>query len=211
MSKKILLITLLISLSYYTIAQDISLDELMGDLESEAKPAELLPDRMLFSQRILWGENGLYRKVGFAPKDLTAESRDKELRARKIMFNVHQTTGLLAAGGMIAQAIIGPKLYKGDFGIRNLHEGVALGTNIAYGTTALLALTSPPPMVNRKKFDNIKLHKILSIVHFSGMVTTNILAHKADNGQVDKRWHRAAAITTFGAYAAAIASIKLEF
>jgi hypothetical protein len=74
-----------------------------------------------------------------------------------------------------------------------------------------MAFTSPPPLVNRKKFDNIKLHKILSGVHLSGMVATNILSEKASENLKYKPWHRAAAFTTFGAYTAAIVSIKLEF
>ncbi|MGR3810155.1 hypothetical protein [Jiulongibacter sp. NS-SX5] len=207
--KLTLLITLLLAFS--SQAQDIGIDDLLEDFETEETETSLLPDKMLFSQRMLWGEKGIYRKVGIAPKTLTAETRERELKVRRNMFKVHQATGLLAAGGMIAQAIIGPKLYNGDFGIRQLHKNVALGTNIAYGTTAVMALTSPPPMVNRKKFDNIKLHKILSVVHLSGMVGTNILARQASKGNVNKNWHRAAAITTFGAYAAAIASIKMEF
>ena len=202
---------LFVGFSLISRAQEISLDDLMADLEEEQVEPAYLPEKMLFTQRMLWGEKGLYRGIGFAPKVLTAETREKELKARRIMFKVHQATGLLAAGGMIAQAILGPKLYNGNFAIRNAHEKVALGTNIAYGTTALMAFTSPPPMVNRKKFDNIKLHKLLSIVHLSGMITTNVLAHKVSDGQVDKKWHRAAAITTFGTYAAAIASIKFEF
>jgi hypothetical protein len=202
---------LFFAFSSIVIAQDISIDDLMADLKEEEVEPTYLPEKMLFTQRMLWGEKGLYRGIGFAPKVLTAETREKELKARRIMFKVHQATGLIAAGGMIAQAILGPKLYNGNFAIRNAHEKVALGTNIAYGTTALMAFTSPPPMVNRKKFDNIKLHKLLSIVHLSGMITTNVLAQKVSNGQVDKKWHRAAAVTTFGAYAAAIASIKFEF
>ncbi|TBX23323.1 hypothetical protein [Jiulongibacter sediminis] len=211
MKRIYLLVGLMFTLYLPAAAQDLSADDLLGEIDEEMEEAPLLPERMLFTQRMLWGERGLYRGIGFAPKELTAESREKELKARRTMFKIHQATGFLAAGGMVAQAIIGPKLYNGNFQIRDLHEKVALGTNIAYGTTAVMALTSPPPMVNRKKFDNIKLHKILAVVHLSGMVATNVLAHQASEGNVNKNWHRAAAITTFGAYAAAIASIKFEF
>ena len=60
-------------------------------------------------------------------------------------------------------------------------------------------------------FDNIKLHKILSVVHLSGMITTNVLSEQAGKNVDMKKWHRAAGMTTFAAYAAAIASIKFEF
>ncbi len=191
--------------------QEISMDDLMTDIQAEETNQSLLPEKMLFTQRWLWGEKGLYRGIGIAPKQLTAETRERELKVRRTFFRIHQAAGFIAAGGMLAQGIIGPKLYRGEFQIRDLHESVALGTNIAYGTTALMAFTAPPPMVNRKKFDNIKLHKMLSVVHLSGMIATNVLAEQASDGNINKKWHRAAALTTFGAYTAAIVSIKLEF
>lgn len=211
MRNRILFFILLFGIGLNSKAQEISLDELMSDLETEEVKPAFLPKKMLFTQRMLWGEKGLYRRVGLAPKDLTAESRERELKARKTMFRIHQATGLLAAGGMITQAILGPKLYNGNFSVRSAHEKVALGTNIAYGTTALLALTAPPPMVNRRKFDNIKLHKMLSITHMTGMITTNVLARLIEDNPNLKKYHRASAITTFAAYSAAIASIKFEF
>lgn len=192
-------------------AQDLDLDDLLSEIENEEVQQELLPDRMLFTQRAFWGENGLYRKVGIAPKVLTPENREQELKVRRTMFRIHQITGLLTAGGMLAQGILGTKLYNGNFDIRQAHERVATGINIAYATTALMAFTAPPPLVNRKKFDNIKLHKILSGVHLSGMVATNVLAHQVSNNLKLKPWHRASALTTFGAYSAAIVSIKLNF
>lgn len=213
MKKITLFLVLTFGTFYASTAQEISLDDLMGEIESEEAEPAYLPEKMLFTQRVFWGENGLYRKVGFAPKELTAESRQRELKARRTMFKIHQATGFLAAAGMIGQAILGPKLYKDgtNFDVRKAHKGVALGTNIAYGTTALMALMSPPPMVNRKKFDNIKLHKLMAITHFTGMIATNVLAHKASAGKVDKKWHRAAAIGTFAVYTASIVTIKLEF
>ncbi len=186
------------------------MDDLMSDLETKEEQP-LLPEKMLFTQRWLWGEKGLYRGIGLAPKVISPETREKELRVRRTFFRIHQATGLLAAGGMLAQGIIGPRLYKGNLQVRELHESVAVGTNILYGATALMAFTAPPPMVNRRKFDNIKLHKALSVVHLSGMIATNVLAGQAGEGKVSKKWHRAAALTTFGAYTAAIVSIKLEF
>jgi hypothetical protein len=211
MKNTIIFFILIVGISLAAYTQEISLDDLMSDIEENTVELAYLPEKMLFTQRMLWGKKGLYRGIGFAPKTLTAESREKELKARRTMFRIHQATGLLAAGGMITQAILGPKLYNGNFAILNAHEKVALGTNIAYGTTALMAFAAPPPMVNRKQFDNIKLHKSLSIFHLSGMITTNVLAHQVGEGKVDKKWHRIAAVTTFGAYAAAIASIKFEF
>lgn len=91
---------------HFAKGQDIDVDELLGDIE-EVEETQLLPEKMLFTQRAFWGQNGLYRKIGIAPKVLTAESRENELKARRVMFRVHQITGLLTAGWMLAQGILG--------------------------------------------------------------------------------------------------------
>ncbi|MCP9770392.1 hypothetical protein EGI22_20995 [Lacihabitans sp. LS3-19] len=195
-------------------AQITAADSLLMDLNTEETTASqsLLPDRMLFTQRMLWGENGLYRKVGIAPKVLTAETRAHELKIRRTMFRIHQGVGLATAAAMLAQGFVGNNLYKnGGRNTKDIHESIALGINIGYITTGLMSFTAPPPMINRKKFDNIKLHKILSVVHLSGMIATNVLADQAGDSIQMKKWHRAAGMTTFAAYAAAIATIKFEF
>lgn len=204
---------------YMASAQENAADSLLNDLMEETAPAtsDLLPERMLITQRMLWGQQGLYRKVGIAPRTLTPENRERELKVRRNMFRIHQTVGLVTAAGMLAQGIVGSRLYKpGNYTdqLKRTHEGIATGINIGYLTTALMSFTAPPPLVNRKKFDNIKLHKILSYVHLSGMIATNVLSKKidgSDNPANIKKWHRAAAFTTFGAYTAAIATIKFEF
>ncbi len=208
------LFSLLMLVNFLTKAQISAADSLLMDLTSTEKfnSESLLPERMLITQRMLWGKNGLYRKVGIAPRVLTSESRDKELKIRRTMFRIHQGIGLATAGAMIAQGFIGSRLYKEGGKIKELHENMATGLNIGYATTALMSFTAPPPFINRKKFDNIKLHKILSYVHLSGMITTNVLARRIENNySVNKPLHRAVAFGTFGAYALAIASIKMEF
>jgi hypothetical protein len=210
---------LLVVLCFTTIicqAQDP--DDLLAGLKdemAEESPIPLLPERMLFTQRALWGENGAFRKIGIAPKVITVETRARELKARRVYFRLHQGIGLATAAGMLLQGYLGTKIYNPETyttKLNNWHKGNAQFVNIAYASTALLSFTAPPPVINRKKFDNIKLHKYLSIVHLSGMVTTNVLAERIKNDYaVNKRLHRAAAFTTLGAYAAAIATIKIEF
>ena len=210
---------LLVVLCFTTIicqAQDP--DDLLAGLKDEMgeeSPIPLLPERMLFTQRALWGENGAFRKIGIAPKVITVETRARELKARRVYFRLHQGIGLATAAGMLLQGYLGTKIYNPETyttKLNNWHKGNAQFVNIAYASTALLSFTAPPPVINRKKFDNIKLHKYLSIVHLSGMVTTNVLAERIKNDYaVNKRLHRAAAFTTLGAYAAAIATIKIEF
>lgn len=193
-------------------------DDLLADLTEEMATESdipLLPEKMLFTQRALWGENGAFRKVGIAPKIITTETRAKELKARRVYFRLHQGIGLATAAGMLLQGYLGTKIYNPETyttKLDNWHSGNATFVNIAYASTALLSFTAPPPAIKRKKFDNIKLHSYLSVVHLSGMVTTNVLAERINRDfTVNKRLHRAAAFTTFGAYAAAIATIKLEF
>lgn len=193
-------------------------DDLLADLTEEmASEPEipLLPEKMLFTQRALWGENGAFRKIGIAPKIITAETRAKELKARRVYFRLHQGIGLATAAGMLLQGYLGTKIYNPEtytMRLDNWHTNNAKFVNIAYASTALLSFTAPPPAIKRQKFDNIKLHSYLSVVHLSGMVTTNVLAERISRDfVVNKRLHRAAAFGTFGAYAAAIATIKVEF
>jgi hypothetical protein len=211
--------TVLLVASLASRAQNTTADSLLLALTSDESSAKesLLPNRMLITQRILWGEHGLYRKVGIAPKVLTSETREHELKIRRTMFRIHQAVGLATAAGMLAQGIVGSRLYKpGNYTdkLKNTHEGIGTGINIGYITTALMSFAAPPPMVNRKKFDNIKLHKILSYVHLSGMIATNVLGQQingSSNPAKMKKWHRTAAFATFGTYTAAIVTIKFEF
>ncbi|GGD73896.1 hypothetical protein GCM10011514_42490 [Emticicia aquatilis] len=188
-------------------------DSLLNDLEAGPEKTALLPKRMLLTQRIFWGEHGLYRRTGIAPQ-LTLENREKELRIRRNMFKIHQTLGFITAAGMITQGILGSRLYKPDTysdKLKNIHGAVATGVNIGYATTALMAFTAPPPMLNRKGISNIKVHKYLSYVHLSAMIATNVLGPRISDNYKLKPYHRAAAYTAVGGYLAAIAMIKFEF
>jgi len=212
--KRFSFLLFLIVLSISSFAQTVTGDSLLSDLETATEQPKLLPDKMLLSQRIFWGEKGLYRKIGIAP-ELTAENRAKELKVRRTMFKIHQAVGLLTAAGMLAQGFLGAKLYSagGDnyTRIKKAHEATAMGINIAYATTALMAFTAPPALVNRKGVSNIKIHKYLSYVHLTGMITTNVLARQISENFKLKPYHRAAAYTTFGAYFASIIILKFEF
>lgn len=188
-----------------------SADELLGSLTDSIGAVPLLPDHMLSSQRLLWGKKGLMRVTNASP--LTLEGRSKELKVRRTMLKLHQIGGFVTLAGFVAQGIIGSQLYnaKGEdyTRLRSLHEGVATAINISYATTALLSLTSPPPAVGQRRgLSTIKLHKYLAIVHMAGMIATNVLARKISDDASLKPYHRAAAYTTFGAFATAIIVLK---
>jgi len=167
------------------------------------KKIELLPEKMIFTQSLLWGKKGLLRKTGIS--ELNLENRQKELRLRKSMLTAHQAIGYLTLASMIAQGIIGGKLYNGDESLRSTHNTMGKVVNIGYFTGAGLSLFSPPPLINKKKskgFDSIKAHKILATIHFSAMVATNHYKHR------DKKIHKASAYTAFASYATAVIVLK---
>jgi hypothetical protein len=205
--KKILALFLCIAITTVSFAQDDLLNDLMKEQDSTT---ELLPKKMLLTQRVLWGQKGLLRPIS----PLTAANREKELKLRRGMLVAHQVLGFVTLGGMVGQGITGTQLYKGSGRVGDIHEGLALAVNATYSATAVMSLFTPPPLINRdKKLSAIRLHKWLAVVHMGGMIGTNILAQSLEDARGDqytrlKKWHRAAAFTTFASYAAAVITIK---
>ena len=194
------LISALFLASLMSFSQDGS--DLFSMLEEPAEAPSLLPDRMLVTQRLLWGEKGILRASGIAP--LTLEQRQKELKLRRTMLTAHQVLGYTTLAAMIAQGIIGGKLYTGQNDLYELHKDMATVVNVGYFTTAGLSLFTPPPLINKKVkgFTSIKAHKTLATIHFSAMVVTNIYKDK------NKEVHKGAAYTAFGSYALAVLVFK---
>jgi hypothetical protein len=206
--KKILALFLCIAITTVSFAQDDLLNDLMKDQDSTT---ELLPKKMLLTQRVLWGQKGLLRPIS----PLTATNREKELKLRRGMLVAHQVLGFVTLGGMVGQGITGTQLYKGSSRVGDIHEGLAVAVNTTYSATAIMSLFTPPPLINRdKKLSAIRLHKWLAVVHMGGMIGTNILANAMEESRnIDdynrlKKFHRAAAFTTFASYAAAVITIK---
>jgi len=211
MKKSLLILIVLIALSAFKANSQIDTTktfDLLSDLEATiTDTVKLLPDNFLFTQRIFWGERGLMRN--FKSFELTPEERQKELKIRRGMLVAHQVGGFTTMGLMIAQGFVGSSLYKGNYDKKDLHEGLAAAINIGYFTTASLSLLAPPKMLDeRKGYSSIKLHKALAIIHLSGMIATNVLAAQLESNPDLKPYHRAAAFTTFGAFAASMIVIK---
>ncbi len=171
-------------------------------IEDSATEQALLPDRIIFTQRIFWGENGLFRKTKLVP--LTLENREKELKLRRTMLTTHQVIGYLTLAGMLAQGIIGGKLYNGDGSLYQTHKTMGKLVTVSYFTGAGLSLFAPPPLTNKKEkgMSSIKAHKWLATIHFSAMVATNLLSDQ------DRKLHKAAAYTAFASYATAVLVFK---
>ncbi|MBK8805864.1 MAG: hypothetical protein IPO21_04100 [Bacteroidales bacterium] len=168
----------------------------------------LLPNKFLFTQKLLWGKKGLMRN--FDSFKLSTEARDKELNIRSKFLVAHQ---ILAGGslvGMVGLGITGQLLYKGNNTVKTIHEADAAYTNITYFSALALALFTPPPMKDRPKgMSKLKVHKILSLVHLASMITTDVLAGMVEDNPSIKPFHRASAITAFGSLLIATAVIKL--
>ncbi|MDA0757734.1 MAG: hypothetical protein O3C01_03605 [Bacteroidetes bacterium] len=177
-------------------------EDLFTLISKEDKQIELLPERIVFTQSLLWGKNGLLRKTGISP--LNIENREKELKIRKTMLTVHQVIGYVTLASMVAQGIIGGKLYNGQDDLYKTHKTMGSIVNIGYFTGAGLSLFAPPPLINKKVrgLNSIKAHKMLATLHFTAMVATNYYKDK------NKDSHKAAAYTAFASYATAVLVIK---
>ena len=198
--KKIIFFTFFI----FQLAAAQDRDSLFESLfEEEMRMDEqLLPQKMIFTQSLLWGKSGLFRKTGISK--LSVKQREKELKVRNVMLKSHQILGYLTLGGMVAQGIMGGKLYNGEYELYETHKKLGRWVTASYFTGAGLSLFAPPPLVrNRVKgLNSIKAHKLLAYVHFSGMIATNAWSKE------DKDWHKYAAYTTFVSYATAVLVFK---
>lgn len=195
-----LLLIIAIGLNIFSHGQEG--EDLFMLIDEKVETPPLLPERMVFTQKLLWGEKGVFRATGLS--QLNMEQRQKELKVRRVMLVSHQLIGYATLAAMVAQGIIGGKLYNGDGSLYELHKTMGDVVNIGYFTTAGLSLFAPPPLINKKVrgFSSIKAHKILATVHFSAMVATNIYKDK------NKEIHKAAAYTAFGSYAMAVLVFK---
>ena len=208
LKRNILLSLFALIFSVNCFAQDFT--EEFENLINIEKPS-LLPEKMIFSQRILWGEKGLLRKTGIVK--LSLENREKELVVRERMLKAHQIIGYITFAGMIYQGILGGKLYNGDYSVYDTHKKLGNIVTASYFTGAALSLFSPPPLVNRKKegLNNIRLHKILANVHVPAMVITNIYADKQYEKKSYKEIHKVSAYTAVASYTLAMVTIIFDF
>lgn len=205
-------IILTLGLVIFSVAGYAQTDSLLNSLETTtSSKQELLPKKMLFTQRWAWGEHGFLR----GNKPVTSEVRLGDMKTRRKMLIAHQMLGIATLGGLIGEAIVGPKLFNDptNRSLRQTHSTLAALTDVTYSLTAVMALFSPPPMVNRDKgLSAIRLHKWLAVIHMTGMLATNILASQIEgnhNPQL-RVYHRTAAYVTFASFAAAMVVIKLK-
>ena len=183
----------------YSQEKDLLFDSLRSESNTEIN---LLPDRIFFTQKVLWGEKGLFRLTGIY--NLSPEGRQKEIKIRRFMLKSHQVIGYATFAGMIAQGIIGGKLYNGEYDLYKTHKNLGNAVTASYFTGAALSLFAPPPLVNKKVkgLNSIKAHKILASLHFPAMVATKVLSDK------DTDAHKIAAYSAVVSYASAMIVFK---
>ena len=161
--------------------------------------ADSLPSNMPLSKKILWGENGIVRKLNLAP-----ESRVKELELRSKMLQLHQKLGLLNLGLMSLQMYLGSDMYDNnnrDHG--SAHRYLGYSSFSIYMTTAGLQLFSPPAFRYSKGYSSMKIHRYLSYIHFAGMILTPISGYytaQYPNDPKPEEMHRNITAITFSTY-----------
>ena len=160
-----------------------------------------LPENMPLQTKLLWSENGLLRKTKLFNVD-----RPRELILRKNMLQLHQKLALGTLGLLFAQGYLGSKLENAGSNYSKMSDNHALLGNIAIGSyfaSAMLSYTAPPAVRYNKKIDSIRIHRWLSIIHFSSMVALPYLGKRvSDPGKYNTAYndalklHRNTAILT---------------
>ena len=139
----------------------------------------LLSDSLSFRTKLLWGDNGLFRKINIAP-----DNKRDEMKLRRNMLQWHQRLGLITLGAITYQFISGKKQYNNNFENFNSdrqkrHKVLGYTTYGLYLSTASMSLLAPPARKHTKGLSSTKIHKYLAIVHFSAMIAQPWLGYKA--------------------------------
>lgn len=183
----------------------------LSDTTIQTFKPKLLPDKMSFLERGLWGENGLMRGIGLA-SPLTPEVRKHELEVRRTMLTAHQIGGFTTLGLMLATCYYGQRIIDdGVDGRRNFQStknSLVAATITSYSITALLSILSPPPLIRRDETSTTSIHKFLAWFHVAGMIVTPILGSLINTNRtfnIDKaHFHQVAGYITTAIFATAM-------
>ena len=158
-----------------------------------------MPENMPVHTKIFWGENGFFRKLNIAPK-----SRSSELKLRVKMLQLHQKIALVTLGVFSYQSYLGNQMIKGDYSNYSRHSVLSKYVWSMYMSSAALSYFAPPAMKYNKKYDSMKVHRMLSWVHFSGMALIPYLGYKIhqtdglDGYNAAVKTHQVVALSTLG-------------
>ena len=135
--------------------------------------SQRLPENMPLHTKILWGEKGIVRKLNLAP-----ETRQKELILRVKMLQLHQKLAMGALGTFFYQSYLGQQLVNGNYEeYYDLHSNMSKVVWSSYMTSAALSYFAPPGLKYSKKISSMKIHRLLSWVHFVGMASIPFLGY----------------------------------
>ena len=158
-----------------------------------------MPENMPVHTKIFWGENGLFRKLNIAPK-----SRSSELKLRVKMLQLHQKIALGTLGLFSYQSYLGNQMIKGDYSNNSRHSILSKYVWSMYMSSAAFSYFAPPAMKYNKSYDSMKVHRMLSWVHFSGMAIIPYLGYKIhqtddlDGYNAAVKTHQIIALSTLG-------------
>ena len=140
---------------------------------SYSQSLESFPKNMPLHTKLLWGESGLFRKIKIAP-----ETRQKELQLRVKMLQLHQKLAMGSLGAFFYQSYLGQQLVNGNYEeYYDLHSSMSKVVWSSYMTSAALSYFAPPGLKYSKKINSMKIHRLLSWVHFAGMASIPFLGY----------------------------------
>ena len=155
-----------------------------------------MPENMPVHTKIFWGENGLFRKLNIAPK-----SRSSELKLRVKMLQLHQKIALGTLGLFSYQSYLGNQMIQGDYSKYSRHSMLSKYVWSMYMSSAALSYFAPPAFKYNKRYDSMKIHRMLSWIHFSGMALIPYLGYAitaSDDYDKAVKIHQTVAISTLG-------------
>ena len=161
---------------------------------SSTESDSYLPESMPYHTKLLWGESGLFRKMKLAP-----ESRDEELLLRLKMLQLHQKIALGSLSTFYYQAYLGNELVKGNYQHKEMHSKLSKMVWGSYMISASLSYLAPPALLYNQKISSMKIHKLLSYVHFLGMAVIPYLGYRisvSDDYDKALKLHQNVAYTT---------------
>ena len=142
-----------------------------------------LPENMPLHTKVLWGENGVIRKLKLAPN-----TRQEELRLRVKMLQLHQKIALGSLGAFFYQSYLGKQLLEGNYDYYNRHASMSKVVWSSYMLSASLSYLAPPGMLYSKKLSSMKIHRLLSWIHFAGMASIPWLGYNiSKSNNIDDR------------------------
>ena len=156
-------------------------------LQSNLTWKDSIPQNMPLIKKPFWSEDGLFRKLDWAPN-----SRYEELIVRKNMMQWHQKIALLNLGIMSYQYYLGEEIdQNGAYSIlgqdkynhyKSMHKSLGYTSYTLYMTSAGLSVFSPPALKYDKKISSMKLHRYLALILFAGMSVQPWLGYQAATG-----------------------------